>query len=166
VYPKPIADTPATTVKIGKGDGPAAAGEGSEEFVGLNTYRQGDSLKRVAWKQFARGQGMHVKHYADSQSEELWIDWGAFPGKEREARLSRMCDWLIKVSNSPEHQDYGLRLPGLFIKPSQGETHRQHLLQQLALFERPAQSSVKASIKAPIKVTANNPVPDQSGNSA
>ena len=135
VYPQPIADTPLATTVAGKGDGPVTVGEGSEEFVGLNTYRPGDSLKRVAWKQFARGQGMHVKHYADAQSDELWLDWEAFPGHSRESRLSRLCGWLLQISSSPEVEDYGLRLPGVEIAPAQGEVHRQRILRHLATFE-------------------------------
>ena len=36
--------------------------EGSEDFYGLRDYVPGDSLRQVAWKTVARGQGMQLKH--------------------------------------------------------------------------------------------------------
>ena len=133
VYPYPVHDVPLSFTSLGKGSGPLQSNEGTEDFVGLKTYQPGDSLKRVAWKQYAREQGMHAKHYADPQDQELWLDWAAFPDHHKEARLSRLCGWLLEVA-ATQHR-YGLRLPGQEIPPDRGEQHRQSVLKALALFE-------------------------------
>ncbi|MEZ5483398.1 MAG: DUF58 domain-containing protein [Porticoccaceae bacterium] len=135
-YPRPVSGNPIQTLISGAGGDQICTDEGSEDFVGLNNYQPGDSLKRVAWKQFARGQGMHIKYYADFQSEELWLDWESFSGCDRESRLSRLCGQVLRIENSNQTDIcYGLRLPGLEIAPACGETHRQQVLRSLALFE-------------------------------
>ena len=79
---------------------------------------------------------MHIKYYADFQSEELWLDWESFSGCDRESRLSRLCGQVLRIENSNQTDIcYGLRLPGLEIAPACGETHRQQVLRSLALFE-------------------------------
>ncbi len=133
VYPRPLNDIPFASLSSGKGEGPLQAAEGSDDFVGLKDYREGDSLKRIAWKQYAREQGLMAKHYADPAAEELWLDWEAFPGFDREARLSRLCGWSVELARTPN--SYGLRLPGVEIAPGRGSAHQQSILRALALFE-------------------------------
>ncbi len=138
VYPQPVSDTAAASRSSGSGDGPLQAGEGSDDFVGLKQYRAGESLRRIAWKQYAREQGLMAKHYADPMEEELWLDWDAFPGFDREARLSRLCAWSLELARTPNC--YGLRLPGCEISPDRGEVHQQSVLRALALFEIESQA--------------------------
>lgn len=139
IYPKPVAAEPARKTSIASGQGPLEAGEGTEDFVGLRTYVTGESRHRIAWKNYAREQGLHTKHFADPMDERIWLDWEQFPGMDREARLSRLCARLLKVS--AQGLAYGLRLPGVEIQPSRGESHRQRLLRELALFELPEASA-------------------------
>ncbi|TNF01791.1 MAG: DUF58 domain-containing protein [Gammaproteobacteria bacterium] len=135
VYPAPIFSE-EVPVGVHCGDDGALQGvEGGDDFLGLQTYRPGDSLKHVAWKHYAREQGLHTKHYGDNFDQQLWLDWDQFPGLDREARLSRLCGMLLRVATTD--QPYGLRLPGLVIEPDRGESHRQHLLAELALFDVP-----------------------------
>jgi len=132
VYPAPLAGPPPLATHAGRGDGPLLVGEGSEDFVGLTRYKVGESLRHVAWKHYAREQGMMSKHYADPVDNEIWLDWAAFTGLDQERRLSRLCDWLLTVSNTSSL--YGLRLPGIEISPATGKAHRDQLLRELALF--------------------------------
>ena len=111
-----------------------AHNSGSEDFVGLEKYRLGESLRHIAWKQYAREQGLQTKHYADAIDDELWLDWASLPGMDGEARLSRLCAWALRFSEAS--QPYGLRLPGVELLPSRGRTHRDGVLRELALFER------------------------------
>lgn len=134
VYPRPIPGQPAAVTGAG-GSGPLQGRDGSEDFAGLEKYRPGESLSHVAWKPYAQGRGMYSKRYADPVSERLWLDWAAFPGFDREARLSRLCHWLLALSAGDTA--YGLRLPGIEIAPDRGEGHRDRLLRELALFEVP-----------------------------
>lgn len=136
VYPMPQTGPPPLTLSSGRGDGPLLAGEGSEDFIGLKRYKTGESLRHVAWKHYAREQGMLSKHYADPVDDEIWLDWAAFAGLDQERRLSRLCGWLLEVSNTSSL--YGLRLPGIEIQPGSGKAHRERLLRELALFGIPS----------------------------
>jgi uncharacterized protein (DUF58 family) len=134
VYPKPVAGKPQPPGGGGgEGDGVSRQGSGADDFVGLEKYRPGDSLNRVAWKQQAQGRGMLTKHYGEAVASSQWLDWDTFPGLGREARLSRLCHWLLAVSEGD--QPYGLRLPDGEIPPALGPRHRDQLLARLALFE-------------------------------
>ncbi len=133
VYPQPIAASPQTLSAHSRGDGPHHREDGSEDFVGLNDYQQGDSLKKIAWKQYAKEQGMYTKHYADYQDERIWLDWDDFPDIDRESRLSRLCGGVLQVSAT--NKAYGLRLPGIEIMPDNNEAHRLRILRELALYE-------------------------------
>ncbi|MFA5547312.1 MAG: DUF58 domain-containing protein [Porticoccaceae bacterium] len=133
VYPRPIRGEPlALGDGGGEGEARLVAG-GSEDFIGLDKYRPGESLNRVAWKHQAQGRGMLSKQFGESISRSLWLDWRAFPGLDREARLSRLCQWLLTVSAADEV--YGLRLPGVETELARGPAHRDRLLALLALFE-------------------------------
>ena len=48
-----------------------------------------------------------------------------------EARLARLTAWALAAER--EGLDYGLRLPGRELPPSQGQGHRAHCLERLAL---------------------------------
>lgn len=135
IYPQPIFDTPTTSTANSRGEGPLQMGHGSEDFVGLNDYQLGDSLKKVAWKHYAKEQGMYTKHYADYQDEHIWLDWDDFPAMDRESRLSRLCGGLLQVAATGKA--YGLRLPGIEISPDNNEAHRLNILRELALFDVP-----------------------------
>ena len=133
VYPRPLPGHPIATGVPARDEGPLQAEEGAEEFRGLARYRLGDSLHRVAWKAYAQGRGMFSKQFSDPAADKLWIDWYAFPGLDREARLSRLCHWVLEAASG--HAPYGLRLPGLEWPPDRGDAHRDRLLESLALHE-------------------------------
>ena len=135
VYPRPINSEITSRGGASRGDGPLTSGEGSEDFVALRDYQPGESRQRVAWKHYARGQGLHTKHYADPQDKRLWLDWDDYQGLDREARLSRLCGRLLEIHRSGDA--YGLRLPGLEIEPARSEAHKTRLLRELAQFELP-----------------------------
>ena len=133
VYPKPI---PFAMDQFNSGGGggeeSAQLREGSEDFYGLRDYVPGDPLRQVAWKNVARGQGMHIKQFVDYVDSKVWLDWDMFYGFGTEERLSRLCYCVLKLTatGSP----LGLKLPGLEITPDSGTRHRDRLLRALALF--------------------------------
>ncbi|OUS10198.1 hypothetical protein A9Q90_01845 [Gammaproteobacteria bacterium 54_18_T64] len=140
VYPRPIEAELPRQGATGQGDKPPPDNymphnSGSEDFVGLEKYRLGESLRHIAWKQFAREQGLQTKHYADAIDDELWLDWELLPGMDGEARLSRLCAWTQSFSEA--QLPYGLRLPGVELAPGTGRVHRDTVLRELALFEQP-----------------------------
>ncbi|MDT8384451.1 MAG: DUF58 domain-containing protein [Gammaproteobacteria bacterium] len=110
-------------------------GQGADDFAGLRSYHSGDSLRHVHWKTVAREQGMHTKQFGGDRAEELWLDWEALPGLDTEARLSRLCRWVLDADAAALR--YGLRLPGTHIAPDSGPAHRHQCLKALALYLPP-----------------------------
>lgn len=132
-WPKP-AERGRTPPGVATDTGGAQHGmSGDEDFAGLRPYQDGDSPRRVAWKAYARGQGLHTKQYAGTEVVSHVFDWESLPGLAVEARLAQLCRWIV---DAHEHGEaFGLRLPGLTIEPNIGTAHREHCLNALALFE-------------------------------
>lgn len=134
VYPQPLACDLDGLLAQYNTRGHQSVHQGQDDFHGLRDYQEGDSLRHVAWKNFARGQGMFTKVYAGNVQDRLWLDWDMFPGMHMENRLSRLCFCVLQLDN--RQVDYGLRLPGLEIKPAKGPGHYRKVLKALALFSQ------------------------------
>ncbi|TCV90670.1 DUF58 domain-containing protein [Sulfurirhabdus autotrophica] len=132
IYPLPETKlTPYHSISGGM-NGSSNQGEGNDDFSTLRNYRYGDPATHVAWKALAREQGLLTKQFTGQESAELWFDWDSIPGMETEARLSRLCRWVINADQTGA--TYGLKLPGWSIPPSNGINHRAICLKSLALF--------------------------------
>jgi len=133
VYPHPA--QPGSMPIPGAGNERDAHGENNrgEDFAGLREYRKGDSLKQIHWKAVARGQGMQTKQYGGGSGEDLWLEWATLDKLEPEKRIQQLCRWVLDAEEL--ETNYGLRLPGLEIRPGSGAEHRHHCLKALALFE-------------------------------
>jgi len=131
VYPKPLgrAPLPAGTAPDGIGKRSTA---GDDDFSGLRKYAAGDALPRIAWKAFARGQGLQVKQFSTPMGEELWLDFYDTPDHGNETKLARMARWVLDAE--AHGLRYGLRLPDGELPPDNGSTHRDECLRRLALF--------------------------------
>ena len=106
---------------------------GDEEFAGLRSFHPGDSPRRIAWKAYAREQGLMVKQYAGTSISTCMFDWDALAGLDTELRLSRLCRWVL--DSQQQGIAYGLKLPGFTAAPALSEAHRSRCLQALALFQ-------------------------------
>lgn len=134
VYPRPVAFAMENFNSGGGGsEETALMRDGSEDFYGLRDYVPGDSLKQVAWKNVARGQGMHSKQFVDYVDSTLWLDWDMFFGFDTEGRLSRLCYCVLQFAKNGT--PFGLKLPGVEIPPGTGVVHRDKMLRELALFQ-------------------------------
>jgi uncharacterized protein (DUF58 family) len=131
-HPLPIASAPAA------GGSHDASGAGSEDFAGLRHYLPGDSPRHVAWKAAARTDVLLVKRFTDQAQPELWLDWDGLAGQPTEARLSQLCQWVLKADS--EGWEYGLRLPGQELAAARGEGQRRRCLETLALYALPQES--------------------------
>jgi uncharacterized protein (DUF58 family) len=107
--------------------------QGDHDFAGLRPYQPGDPLRRIAWKAYARGQGLHTKQYAGTDVVSHIFDWDSLPALGSEARLSQLCRWVLEAHERGEA--FGLRLPGTAIEPNVGSAHRERCLNALALHE-------------------------------
>lgn len=105
---------------------------GGDEFYGLKKYLQGDSIRQIHWKTFAKGRGLQIKQYAETASSELWLDLETTLGTGVENKLSQLCRWVIEADKAG--LCYGLSLPGVRLSPDKGRVHYLACLQALALF--------------------------------
>lgn len=119
---------------------------GIDDFAELKNYISGESRARIAWKQFARGQGKLSKHYQNQQGSLLWLKLSDMPSSNVETKLSFMCYLVVQYSKS-DH-DFGLCLDiavltkgsensdqqTVKIAPSSGHQHQQQCLIALAEF--------------------------------
>ncbi len=134
VYPKPFSDAPLPAVHAPDGTGKRNVA-GDEDFAGLRNYVPGDALPRIAWKVFARGQGLQVKQFSTPVGEELWLDIADAPDRNEEEKLARMARWVLDAE--AQGLRYGLRLPDGDLPSGSGTGQRDECLRRIALFNLP-----------------------------
>ncbi|MET0540626.1 MAG: DUF58 domain-containing protein [Variovorax sp.] len=138
VYPAPELHPPALPPGeplAGQADSATTSSQMAGEYDGVRAYRRGDPLKLVVWKKAARAQAtgsseLVSRDTQQAQRHELWLDAQAAGLPEPEARLSRLCAWVLMADRLGI--DYGLRVAGVQVKPAQGEAHRRRCLEVLA----------------------------------
>jgi len=136
VYPAPGPRSPITSQTSYQPSSQGDKGVGSDDFIGLRSYRPGDSPRQIDWKAQAREQGLHIKQFGGDRADMRWIDWDHYPGLETEARLSALCRAVLEAAE--QQQAFGLRLPGQELKPARGEPQLQAALTALALYGEPS----------------------------
>ena len=132
-WPRPSERTLAPPLTATDTGGAQASTVGDEDFAGLRPFLAGDSLRRVAWKAYARGQGLHTKQYAGTDVVSHVFDWDSLAGLGTEERLAQLCRWVLDAHERGEA--FGLRLPGTTIEVNLGTSHRERCLNALALYE-------------------------------
>ncbi|MGB3610622.1 MAG: DUF58 domain-containing protein [Cellvibrio sp.] len=132
VYPVPLPSAAPPMLPANSHHGDYLSRENSEDFQGFQRYQAGAPLAHVAWKQFARGAGLHLKDYVGYQNQQVWLDWDGLPGLDTETRLSQLCYWTLELART--HTEFGLRLPGCVIELGSGHSHQLRVLRALALF--------------------------------
>lgn len=133
VYPAPAQDAaPLPTHDGGDGDHAARPRQEGAEFHGLRPYQPGDPPRRIAWKAMARGgTDLLTKEFGGAgTAQRLWLDWQQTPGRDAEARLSRLTRWVLDAHAAG--LAYGLILPDRRLPPQSGEAHLRHCLEALA----------------------------------
>ena len=133
VYPQPVACELVFLNDSAAQSGKTNINQGSEDFYSLREYQHGDSLKHVAWKKLAKGQGMYTKQYASHADDKIWLNCEMFSGMDGEARLSRLCYCVLNLDAAGK--EYGLSLPDLKIAPGRGNQHYHKVLKSLALYQ-------------------------------
>ncbi len=109
---------------------------GDEEVYGLREYRPGDAPRRIAWKQAARTGTLYTRTYDAPQAAALSLDWSATaPAGGTEARLSRLCAWVLEAEQ--RGCEFSLSLPGVELERASGEGQVRRALERLARHERP-----------------------------
>ncbi|QLE85735.1 DUF58 domain-containing protein [Shewanella sp. Scap07] len=114
---------------------------GVDEYHGLKEYVVGESLRQVAWKQWAQGKGMLTKQFQQPQGAPLWLALTTDTSKDIETQLGELT-WCVDQL-SRKKQIFGLKLTAQTINPDSGENHRLRCLTALATYGQ--QSSGGAS---------------------
>lgn len=104
--------------------------KGNDEFYELKNHVLGESISRVAWKQFAKGQGKFTKHYQQNNAKPHWLLLEDIPANTLENKLSILCYLIIEYAASG--QEYGINLGKVIIQPSNGQAHKKQCLTALA----------------------------------
>lgn len=133
VYPEPESGRSTPPPASGEGRGQRETFSGQEDYAGLRPYQRRDPPRLIHWKAYPRNRQLVVKQFADPLSDILWLDWDRLEGLDVEARLSRLCRWVLDAHRAGRH--YGLRLPNLTLNPACDEGHRRQCLEALALYE-------------------------------
>jgi uncharacterized protein (DUF58 family) len=141
VYPKPIkTDFPeASLIESDKADEyvseqAVVSDNVSDDVSHLREYQEGDAPKHIAWKAYAKGQGLATKIYENTTSVEPqhWLKWDDFLSVGIEERLSRLCYCALQAEI--QGRIYGLELPSQSISLGHGLAHQQAVLYALAMF--------------------------------
>ena len=137
VYPAPEPHAP--TLLPGEsagGDAPTTQSAGSGEFDGVRAYRRGDPQKLVVWKKAAQAMATGTdalvsRDTQQSQRSELWLEPGRTGLTDPEARIARLCAWVLQADRLGLR--YGLRLAGTVVPQGSGAAQRLRCLEALAL---------------------------------
>ena len=136
VYPKPMSDVSLPLDNSPEGVGKRSVA-GDDDFAGLRKYVAGDALPRIAWKAYAREQGLQVKQFSTPLGEVVWLDFFAVPDRNEEDKLARMTRWVLDAE--AQGLRYALRLPDGELPAANGLAHRNECLRRIALFNLPQQ---------------------------
>jgi uncharacterized protein (DUF58 family) len=138
VYPRPVGSLPMPAYHGHKAGATPVSHAGSDEWLGLRPFRDGDSPRQVDWKAYAREAPLLVKEYSSLGGELRVFDFDSLQGLSLESRLEQLARWIVDAEAGGER--YGLRLPHRFIEPDRGPEHRHQCLAELALFGLPRPS--------------------------
>ena len=106
-------------------------GGGDEELHSLREYRPGDAPRRIAWKQAARQDTLLSRVYDAPLATDLALNWEATaPAGDSEARLSRLCGWVLEAER--RNAAFSLSLPGARLDLASGEAQVRRALELLA----------------------------------
>lgn len=132
VFPEPIVAETAGDVGTEGMEGQVHK-RGIDDFGGLEAWRPGIPMQRIAWKQYSAGRGLLEKKFEAQTSNPEWLDWESYPHLGTEKRLSALCAKALEMERLDQH--YGLRIPGKLISPGQGDAHLVRVLTALACYQ-------------------------------
>jgi uncharacterized protein (DUF58 family) len=131
VYPRAQGSLPMPSVAGPESGERSMRMTGTDEWLGLRPFRDGDSPRQVAWKAYARGAPLLIKEYSAIGAELRVFDFRQLPELDTEARLEQLARWVVEAEARDEH--YALIVPGEQIEPDHGSAHRHRCLTALAL---------------------------------
>lgn len=106
--------------------------DGFDDFYQLKDYVFTEPVSRIAWKQFAKGQGKLSKHYEQEQGDLSWLRLSDMPSNSLEGKLQLLCYLIIKHSKVADQ--FGVDLGSIKIPVNSGNPHMHQCLTALADF--------------------------------
>lgn len=133
-YPKPVPCAVQLTTHQQSADLDTAQSNesGFDDFDSLKNYRPGEPLYHVAWKQFAKGQGMYSKQFSNTVSASGWLNLLPCSADVLELKLGQLSHQVNELTRRGQH--FGLDLGQQRIEPDAGPLHQQRCLEALARF--------------------------------
>jgi uncharacterized protein (DUF58 family) len=141
VYPRAQGALPMPVESGQKSGARQLAIAGSDEWMGLRPFRDGDSPRQVAWKAYARGAPLLVKEYSALGAELRVFDFAQLEKLETEAKLEQLARWIVDAESRGER--YALTLPGHQFEPDSGPQHRHECLAALAMYGLPRRADAR-----------------------
>jgi uncharacterized protein (DUF58 family) len=138
VYPRPYGLLPLPLDAGQRLGVTAQLSGGSDEWLGLRAFRDGDSPRKVAWKAYARGAPLLVKEYGAAGARLQLFSLQQVAHLPLEAQLEQLARWVVDAEAQNEH--YGLLLGAQQFSFDRGALHQQRCLQALALYQLPSQT--------------------------
>jgi uncharacterized protein (DUF58 family) len=136
VYPAPKGQKQLPLTSLHEENCDFGIQSGADDFAGFRKYRPGDPVNSIAWKAYAREQGLLVKQFSGTGSQTLMLNWNAVSHiSNTESRLSQFCYWVLLADKSSIH--YGLEIPDAKIEPGHGMHHKERCLEALARYGKP-----------------------------
>lgn len=133
VYPTPQGQKQLPPYTLNEDNNDYGLQSGTDDFAGFRKYRPGDHVNSIAWKAFAREQGLLVKQFSGKGSQTLILNWESVAHmNDIESRLSQLCYWVLIAEETSIY--YGLEIPKVSIEPGHGAQHKEHCLEALALY--------------------------------
>jgi uncharacterized protein (DUF58 family) len=132
VYPRPHGTLPMPADHGARAGVRSLTSSGSDEWLGLRPFRDGDSPRQVDWKAYARDAPLLVKEYSAAGAELRLFDFTTLGNLGVEAQLEQLARWVVDAESNGER--YGLKLPNQLIRADRGPEHRHQCLAALAMF--------------------------------
>jgi len=133
VYPAPNGQKQLPLNILNVDDADYGSQSGTDDFAGFRKYRPGDPVNSIAWKAFAKEQGLLIKQFSGKGSQTLILSWESISHiSDIESRLSQLCFWILLAEQSSLH--YGLEIPNIRIEPGHGMHHKELCLEALARY--------------------------------
>jgi uncharacterized protein (DUF58 family) len=135
VYPALVKDA-APPSGHGQGQGAARPGATQEAFSHVTPYQDGQDVRMLYWRGFARGVLAIRQHEGESGDERVYRLDALPPQLNIEERLARLATALVRADIGGDR--FGLVLGNETPLVDRGATHRHTCLSRLATFGMPA----------------------------
>jgi uncharacterized protein (DUF58 family) len=134
VEPKPEEPYPELPHASGEENQAQKKSDVAHDPDGLREYVQGDSLKRVAWKQVAKSGEWYTRTGESGERGEVQLSWNATNLSDTEARLSRIAAWIDRARN--ENAAFSLDMPNAQLPLADSAPHHDEALATLAVYPK------------------------------